>query len=95
VKTYEPYVGVRDMAAAVTWEQLQQAGAVVCGTPDQCVERIRQLHETFGFTTLLCWTRLGGLDHRKVIRSMELMQKHVIPALRGLGARPAEERASA
>ncbi len=30
-------------------------------------------------TQLLCWTRLGGLDHRKVLRSMELMQKHVIP----------------
>jgi natural product biosynthesis luciferase-like monooxygenase protein len=95
VKTYEPYVGVRDMAAAVTWEQLQQAGAVVCGTPDQCVERIRQLHDMFGFTTLLCWTRLGGLDHRKVIRSMELMQKHVIPELRDLAPSEAPQRASA
>ncbi|GBD25737.1 Alkanal monooxygenase alpha chain [bacterium HR30] len=84
IKTYEPYVGVRDMAAQVTWEQLQMAGAVVCGSPVECVERIRQLHDLFGFTTLLCWTRLGGLDHRKVIRSMELMQRYVIPELRNL-----------
>lgn len=84
VKTYEPYVGVRDMAAQVTWEQLQMAGAVVCGSPKECVERIRQLHDLFGFTTLLCWTRLGGLDHRKVLHSMELMQRYVIPELRDL-----------
>ncbi|MCX8071494.1 MAG: LLM class flavin-dependent oxidoreductase [Candidatus Binatia bacterium] len=84
IKTYEPYVGVRDMAAQVTWEQLQMAGAVVCGSPIECVERIRQLHSLFGFTTLLCWTRLGGLDHRKVLHSMELMQRYVIPALRDL-----------
>ncbi|GIW42982.1 MAG: luciferase [Candidatus Binatia bacterium] len=84
IKTYEPYVGVRDMAAQVTWEQLQMAGAVVCGSPVECVERIRQLHDLFGFTTLLCWTRLGGLDHQKVIHSMELMQRYVIPELRDL-----------
>lgn len=82
VKGYEPYVGVRDLAAAVTWEQLQQVGAVICGTPEQCVKRIGQMQETLGFTKLLCWTRLGGLDHRKVIRSMELMQNHVIPQFR-------------
>lgn len=87
IKTYEPYVGVRDMAAQVTWEQLQMAGAVVCGSPVECVERIRQLHDLFGFTTLLCWTRLGGLDHRKVIHSMELMQRYVIPELRDLAPR--------
>jgi natural product biosynthesis luciferase-like monooxygenase protein len=79
IKTYEPYTGVRDLAAAVTWEQLQQAGAVICGTPEECVERISQLHALFGFTTLLCWTRLGGLDHQKVLRSMALMEQRVIP----------------
>jgi len=86
IKTYEPYAGVRDMAAAVTWEQLQQGGAVICGTPEQCVERIEQMRELLGFTTLLCWTRLGGLDQRKVLGSMELMQQHVIPHCKGTGA---------
>jgi hypothetical protein len=39
----------------------------------------------FGFTTVLCWTRLGGLDHRKVLRCMELMEQSVIPKLRPIG----------
>ncbi len=79
IKTYEPYTATRDLAAAVTWEQLQQVGAVICGTPQQCVQRIGQLREALGFSTLLCWTRLGGLDHRKVLASMELMHRDVIP----------------
>jgi natural product biosynthesis luciferase-like monooxygenase protein len=94
IKTYEPYAGVRDLAASVTWEDLLQAGAVVCGDPDHCVKRIKELQEIFGFTTLLCWTRLGGFDHRKVLRSMELMQRHVIPRFKA-GAAPAGGRAAA
>jgi natural product biosynthesis luciferase-like monooxygenase protein len=86
VKTYESYVATRDLAAAVTWQQLQELGAVICGTPEQATERIAQLQQQLGFTTLLCWTRLGGLDHRKVLSSMELMHKHVIPRFRKAGA---------
>ena len=84
VKSYEPYVGVRDLAAAVTWEELQQSGAVICGAPEECADRIATLHEQLGFTQMLCWTRLGGLDHRKVIHSMELMRDRIIPRFRSV-----------
>ncbi len=79
VKTYELYTKTRDLAANITWEQLLEAGAVICGDRDHCIKRIAEIRKQFGMTQLLCWTRLGGLDHRKVLRSMELMQKHVIP----------------
>lgn len=36
----------------------------------------------YGFTQILCWTRLAGLEHRKVMRSMELMQRNVMPHFR-------------
>jgi natural product biosynthesis luciferase-like monooxygenase protein len=91
IKTYEPYIATRDLAAAVTWEQLQGLGAVICGTPDRCAQRIAELRDSLGFTTLLCWTRLGGLDHRKVLASMELMQHHVIPLFK---AEPQHQRQS-
>ncbi len=45
-------------------------------------ELLLELQQIYGFTELLCWTRLGGLDHRKVLRSMELMRDKVIPHLR-------------
>lgn len=79
VKTYELYSQTRKLAETISWQQLLDAGAVICGNPDYCVERIQEISAKYGFTQLLCWTRLGGLDSRKVMKSMELMQKHVIP----------------
>jgi luciferase family oxidoreductase group 1 len=79
VKTYELYAETRKLAETVSWQQLLDAGAVICGDPDYCVARIAEMERKYGFTQLLCWTRMGGLDSRKVMKSMELMQRHVIP----------------
>ncbi len=79
VPSYEVYAKTRDLAATISWEQLLQAGAVICGNPDDCISQIEQLRDRYGATQLLCWTRLGGFDNKKVLRCMELMQKHVIP----------------
>lgn len=79
VKTYELYAQTRKLAENISWEQLLEAGAVICGDPDHCIQRISEIVNKYGFTQLLCWTRLGGLDTKKVLKSMELMQRHVIP----------------
>jgi luciferase family oxidoreductase group 1 len=83
---YELYTKTRDLAAHITWDQLLEAGAVICGDRDYCVEQIQKVSERFGVSLFLCWTRLGGLDHRKVLRSMELMHKYVIPHFKKGGA---------
>ena len=31
---------------------------------------------------MLCWTRIGGLENKKVLRSMELMSGMVMPRVR-------------
>lgn len=82
IKTYEMYTSFRDLASAVSWEALMEREAVVCGEPDYVAEKLEELQQVYGFTDLLCWTRLGGLDHRKVLKSMELMRDKVIPKLR-------------
>jgi alkanesulfonate monooxygenase SsuD/methylene tetrahydromethanopterin reductase-like flavin-dependent oxidoreductase (luciferase family) len=82
IETYEHYSKIRDFAAAATWRDLVNAGAVVCGAPDGCIEQIARLRERLGFTTLLCWTRVGGIEHRKVLESMAIMQESVMPAFR-------------
>ena len=61
---------------------LLERDAVICGGPDYVVEKLAEFQKSFGFTDLLCWTRLGGLAHRKVLRSMELIRDKVIPHLR-------------
>ena len=82
VKSYEMYSAFRDLASDISWDALLERDAVVCGEPDFVAEKLRDYQQVYGFTDLLCWTRLGGLDHRKVLHSMELMRDKVIPLLK-------------
>ncbi len=79
IKGYETYIDTRYAARTVKWDELLSSGAVICGSPDFCVQQIEDLRSRYGFNHLLCWTRMAGLDNRKVLQSMELMQNHVIP----------------
>jgi natural product biosynthesis luciferase-like monooxygenase protein len=91
IKSYEMYTSFRDLASSVSWDALMEREAVVCGDPDYVAEKLAELQQVYGFTDLLCWTRLGGLDHRKVLKCMELMQGKVMPKLRGLEPPPIPE----
>jgi natural product biosynthesis luciferase-like monooxygenase protein len=82
VKSYEMYTAFRDVASSIGWEQLLERDAVICGEPDYVAEKLAEYQQVYGFTDVLCWTRLGGLDHDKVLHSMQLMQDKVIPRLR-------------
>lgn len=82
VLSYERYIALRGAGAASTWGLIRDSAAVIWGTPDRCIERITQLHQRLGFTTLLCWTRVGSLDHRKVLDCMGLLQDQVIPQVK-------------
>ena len=47
------------------------------GDPELCVNKIGRLKEIYGITDVSGWTRLGELDRRKVMRSMELCAKYL------------------
>jgi natural product biosynthesis luciferase-like monooxygenase protein len=85
IPTFEMYAQIRDLLDLAEWPLLVQAGAVVAGSPDEVVQRIGEMSEQCGFTDYLAWTRVGGLDHSKVMRCMELMGSKVIPQLRDVG----------
>jgi alkanesulfonate monooxygenase SsuD/methylene tetrahydromethanopterin reductase-like flavin-dependent oxidoreductase (luciferase family) len=87
VPTYDYYARARDMMELVDWDAIVHAGAVVCGSPDEVAERIAEIHDLCGITHYLAWTRIGGLAHKKVLRSMELMRDKVMPQVRHLGER--------
>ena len=91
VKSYEMYTKTRDLTATADWEDFLARKAVICGPPDSVVEALATAQQTYGFTDLLCWTRLGGLDHKKVLRSMDLMSTKVFPHLRSLEPPPLPE----
>ena len=57
--------------------------ASLYGTPEQCVQRIMEMKEEFGFHQLISWWNPGGLiPHEKVVDSMKLFSKEVMPYVR-------------
>ena len=52
------------------------------GTPEQCIARIKQLRDEHNVHYFGANMSFGTLEHDKVMRSMELFAKEVMPAFR-------------
>jgi alkanesulfonate monooxygenase SsuD/methylene tetrahydromethanopterin reductase-like flavin-dependent oxidoreductase (luciferase family) len=63
----------------LTFDYLLENEAVVVGDPDDCIRMARR-YEAVGTDLLLCAVQPYNLPHQKVMRSIELLAKHVIPA---------------
>lgn len=75
------YVRTRLYAKQRPYELLIEKNLIAFGSPEDVV-RVARLYEQAGLTDFLAITNFGGLAHAKVLRSMELMAKHVLPAFR-------------
>ena len=62
----------------LNWDYLADSKAVLWGTPDQLIETAR-LYEQAGVDLLLCLVNPYNVPHDKVMQTIELMGKHVIP----------------
>ena len=82
VKSYELYGGSRSLAETLDFNRLANGPLMVVGDVDHCVEKLIKVIKEYGFDEMLCWTRIGGLENRKVLRSMELMSGEVMPRVR-------------
>lgn len=83
--TYERYAelaATSDEAGGLTIDGLRESGVVYAGDPDGLIAEIDTLHQETGLQHLICWLRFGGLEHEKVLRSMELLAEHVLPHFR-------------
>jgi alkanesulfonate monooxygenase SsuD/methylene tetrahydromethanopterin reductase-like flavin-dependent oxidoreductase (luciferase family) len=74
----ERYVRTRLYAVQRPVETLLDQNVVAFGDPDEIV-RVARLYEEAGFTHLLAIGNFGGLPHKQVLRSMELLARHVLP----------------
>ena len=52
------------------------------GGPDTVIEKFRGA-AALGATHISNWMMFGGIEHKRVMRSIKLMGEEVIPALRG------------
>ena len=75
------YVRTRLYAKQRPYELLIEKNLIAFGSPEDVV-RVARLYEQAGLTDFLAITNFGGLPHVKVLRSMELMAKHVLPAFK-------------
>jgi alkanesulfonate monooxygenase SsuD/methylene tetrahydromethanopterin reductase-like flavin-dependent oxidoreductase (luciferase family) len=55
---------------------------LVIGTPDTCIRQLRRLQELVGITHFSCSFWFGDLPQARVLRSMELFAREVMPAFR-------------
>jgi alkanesulfonate monooxygenase SsuD/methylene tetrahydromethanopterin reductase-like flavin-dependent oxidoreductase (luciferase family) len=72
----------RSMEAPETFEDIQEAGIVVCGSPASVREQLLGQVEELGLRQLCLLFAFGNLPHAKVMRSLELFAAEVLPALR-------------
>ena len=62
-------------------DYLTGAGACVLGTPEECVETCERYRDA-GVDLLLCLVNPYKIPHAKVMQTIELMGRHVIPRFR-------------
>ena len=71
----------RAMLGELPAELLAERGVIVAGDPKRCVESIRRHQET-GIDQLLLIMQSDQIPHEKVMRSIELFGKEVIPTFK-------------
>jgi alkanesulfonate monooxygenase SsuD/methylene tetrahydromethanopterin reductase-like flavin-dependent oxidoreductase (luciferase family) len=53
---------------------------LVIGTPETCIRQIQRLQKDVGITHFNCSFWFGDLDQPRVLRSMDLFAREVMPA---------------
>jgi alkanesulfonate monooxygenase SsuD/methylene tetrahydromethanopterin reductase-like flavin-dependent oxidoreductase (luciferase family) len=68
--------------AAMSYEDLLEAGIVVAGSPDSVGERLERLREDLGFGAMNVLMCIGDMPHELVVKSTELFARRVMPSFR-------------
>jgi alkanesulfonate monooxygenase SsuD/methylene tetrahydromethanopterin reductase-like flavin-dependent oxidoreductase (luciferase family) len=56
-----------------------QSGAFAMGNPDSVIKVLAKYQEA-GVDQILCFMQMGNLAHTRIMRSIDLFGRHVIPA---------------
>ncbi|MCC6173906.1 MAG: LLM class flavin-dependent oxidoreductase [Chloroflexi bacterium] len=78
---YEQYPDRPQDVAAAAADNLWEWGACF-GSPETVLNSMRAYSRRTFTNHWMAWMRIGELEHKKVMRSMELFAKHVLPELK-------------
>jgi alkanesulfonate monooxygenase SsuD/methylene tetrahydromethanopterin reductase-like flavin-dependent oxidoreductase (luciferase family) len=84
VRGYEHYsaLAAKDGAGDNTLQVVESFMKVsIVGTPEQCVEQVREVHAHLGFDHLICLFSYGGMSYDKSEQNVRLFAERVLPAL--------------
>ena len=65
----------------LSWEALDRSGFMIVGNPDTVARKLEDQMRQVGANHFMCMFHMGNLDHRKVLASLQLFQKEVMPRL--------------
>ena len=71
-----------NMGDALSYENQQEARVIIVGTPDSVIEKLKYVAENLNPGYLLIYGNEGPMKHEDSMRSIELLGKEVIPALK-------------
>ena len=71
-----------DRPSAVRGAAARRAARSSDGDPQQVADKILAQHELFGHQRFLAHMGMGGLEHAKVLRAIELLGTEVAPRVR-------------
>lgn len=75
------YLRTRQYGKNIRYEDLRQREQAIFGSPDEVIAQIKA-YESIGVNHFMALMNFGALEHPKVLRSMELFSRYVIPAWR-------------
>jgi len=70
-----------DASIATDLDRLM-ADRFIIGGPDRCARQIRHFVDAYGMTHLICRTFFPGMPHQHIMRTLELIAREVMPAVR-------------
>ena len=59
-------------------------GIILLDSPEGAVRAIQGLYERIGQQQILCWMRIGGLEHERVLSSIRRFAEEVMPRVKPL-----------
>jgi alkanesulfonate monooxygenase SsuD/methylene tetrahydromethanopterin reductase-like flavin-dependent oxidoreductase (luciferase family) len=75
-----PYLSARLAIRPRNYDELYRDRMIIVGDPNRCVEQIEEVRET-GTNYIIFMMNFATLEQEKILRSMEIMAKEVIPRL--------------
>jgi alkanesulfonate monooxygenase SsuD/methylene tetrahydromethanopterin reductase-like flavin-dependent oxidoreductase (luciferase family) len=72
----------------MSYEQLQAVNNIIVGTPETVTKKLTQVIERLSPGYLHIYGNEGAMNHKDVMRSIELLGKEVIPRLHEIELQP-------